>query len=117
MGTPLRFILTGGQAADCKEALALLAGFTADAVLADKSYDADYIIDAVQGMGATVVIPPKANRKMPRTYDQELYKERNIIERMFNKLKHFRRIATRYDKLAASFMAWLNIAAITLWLK
>jgi transposase len=117
VGTPLRCILTGGQAADGNEALPLLAGFTADAVLAEKSYDADYIIDAVQGVGATVVISPKANRKTPRTYDHALYKKRNIIERMFNTLKHFRRIARRYDKLAASFMAWLHIAAITLWLK
>ncbi len=113
----MRFILTGGEKADCKQALALLEGLKADAVLADKGYDADYIIEAVEGMGAIVVIPPKSNRIIQRDYDTELYKERNIVERMFNKLKHFRRIATRYDKLATSLLSWLNIAAITLWLK
>jgi transposase len=89
----------------------------ADAVLADKGYDADYIVEAVEDMGAIAVIPPKSNRKTERKYDKDLYKERNLIERLFNKLKHFRRIATRYDKTALSFMSFLNIAAIYLWLK
>jgi transposase len=95
----------------------LLDGLKADAVLADKGYDANYIVEAVNGMNALVVIPPKANRIIQREYDTELYKERNLVERLFNKLKHFRRIATRYDKTALSFMAFLNIAAIVLWLK
>lgn len=86
-------------------------------MLADKGYDADYILQAVTGMDAIAVIPPKSNRIVQRGYDEELYKERNQVERMFNKLKHFRRIATRYDKTALSFMAFLNIAAIYLWLK
>ncbi|MCB2082296.1 MAG: IS5 family transposase, partial [Rickettsiales bacterium] len=116
-GNPLRFILTGGQASDYTQALALIDGMRTDALLADKGYDADYMLEAAENMGAIAVIPPKSNRKMPRTYDEELYKERNLIERLFNKLKHFRRIATRYDKTAASFMAWLHIAAIYLWLK
>jgi len=89
----------------------------ADAVLADKGYDADYVIEAIEGMGAIAVIPPKSNRKTPREYDKEIYKERNLIERLFNKLKNFRRVATRYDKTALSFMSFLNIAAIYLWLK
>ena len=113
----MRFILTGGQVADCKQALALLDGLTAEAVLADKGYDADYIVETVGNIGATVVIPPKSNRRIQREYDKNLYKERNIVERMFNKLKHFRRIATRYEKTATSFMAFLNLAAIWLWLK
>lgn len=86
-------------------------------MLADKGYDADYVVEAVEAMGAIVVIPPKSNRKTLREYDKELYKERNLIERLFNKLKQFRRIATRYDKTALSFMSFLNIAAIYLWLK
>ncbi len=113
----MRFILTGGQAADCKQALALLEGLKAEAVLADKGYDADYIVEAIAGMNALAVIPPKSNRIVQREYDKDLYKERNHVERMFNKLKHFRRVATRYDKTAASFMAFLNLAAIYLWLK
>jgi putative transposase len=95
----------------------LLDGLKADAVLADKGYDANCIIDAVSGRNALVVIPPRANRKIQRAYDTELYQERNLMERLFNKLKHFRRVATRYDKPALSFMSFLNIAAISLWLK
>ena len=116
-GNPLRFILTGGQCSDYTQAVALIENMEADAVLADKGYDADYVIEAVEDMGAIAVIPPKSNRKTLREYDKELYKERNLIERLFNKLKHFRRIATRYDKTALSFMSFLNIAAIYLWLK
>jgi transposase len=116
-GHPLRFILTAGQASDYTQALALLKDMRAEAVLADKGYDADYIVEAVGKMGAIAVIPPKSNRKTPREYDANLYKERNHIERMFNKLKHFRRIATRYDKTALSFMSFLNLAAVRLWLK
>ena len=95
----------------------MLDGWKADAIWADKGYDANDIIDAVSGRNALVVIPPKANRKRQRAYDTELYQERNLVERLFNKLKHFRRVATRYDKTALSFMAFLNIAAISLWLK
>lgn len=113
----MRFILTAGQVSDYTQALALLENMKAEAVLADKGYDADYVVEAVGNMGAIVVIPPKSNRKILREYDVLLYKERNHIERMFSKLKHFRRVATRYDKTALSFMAFLNIAAIYLWLK
>lgn len=113
----MKFILTGGQEADCFQALPLLDGETAKAVLADKGYDAGYIVDGVTAMGAEAVIPPMAHRKILRGYDRFLYKERNLIERMFGKLKHFRAIATRYSKLAVSFMAFLQLAAILLWLK
>ena len=86
-------------------------------MLADKGYDADYIVEAVDKMEAEVVIPPKSNRNAPRDYDKYLYKERNKIERMYGKLKHFRRVATRYDKLASSYMSFTLVAAIFLWLK
>jgi len=113
----MRFILTGGEQADCAQALPLLEGKSGDVVVADKGYDADFIVDGISAIGAQVVIPPKSNRKLPREYDAYLYKERNAIERMFNKIKHFRGIATRYNKLAISFMAFLQLAAILLWLK
>jgi putative transposase len=89
----------------------------ADALLADKGYDADYIIEAAQKMGAEAVIPPKSNRIIQREYDKELYKERNFVERLFNKLKNFRRIATRYDKTASAFMGFIHLASILIWLK
>ena len=117
MGNPTRFILTGGERPDCEQAINLLNDQEADAVLADKGYDADYIVDAVKAMEADVVIPPKSNRKTAREYDRHLYKERNLIERMYGKLKHFRRVATRYDKLASSYLAFVLVAAIYLWLK
>ena len=72
---------------------------------------------ALAETGAQIVIPPKRNRTFKRVYDAELYKERNIIERFFNKLKHFRRVATRYDKLLANFMGFVKLAAIAIWLK
>jgi len=85
--------------------------------LADKGYDADHLIDHIGRTAARIVIPSKRNRKLQRPYDRELYKERNIIERFFNKLKHFRRVATRYDKLLANFMGFVKLAAIAIWLR
>ena len=116
-GNPLRFILTGGADADYGQALALLEGLPAEAVIADKGYDADFILEAVREKGALVVIPPRRHRLRPWDYDRHLYKERNLIERMFNQLKHFRRISTRYDKTALSFLSFLHLAGIFLWLK
>lgn len=85
------------------------------ALLADKGSDADYIIAAVGK--AQAVIPPRSMRKHQSLYDKELYKERNLVERMFNKLKHFRRVATRYDKLAVTYLAFIHFAAIYLLLR
>lgn len=73
--------------------------------------------DKIQSAGIDVVIPPKRNRKTQRDYDRELYKERNRVERFFAKLKQFRRVATRYDKLLANFMGFVKLAAIAIWLK
>ena len=80
----------------------LIDGFAADVTIADKGYDADHLCDRIAKTGGEVVIPPKRNRIVKRPYDADLYKERNIIERFFNKLKQFRRVATRYDKLLAN---------------
>lgn len=115
VGRPLRFILTGGQRNDCTQAEALLDGFKADYVLADKGYDSDEIIQIILQKGAAPVIPPRSNRKMPRPYDKTLYKQRNLIERAFNKLKHCRRIATRYDRKAQNFLAFIYLAAAVTW--
>ena len=86
-------------------------------MLGDKGYDADHLCRAIEQTGATVVIPPKRNRKVQRPCDTALYKERNQIERFFNKLKQFRRVATRYDKLLANFMGFVKLAAIAIWLR
>ena len=112
LGNPLRFILTGGQEADVKQAEPLIDGFEPKAVIGDKGYDSDEVVNMVQGRGAEAVIPPKQNRKEPRVYDKHLYKERNLIERFWNRIKHYRRVATRYEKTARNFMAFVHVSAI-----
>jgi transposase len=113
----MMFLLTGGQVSDYKQALALLEGRKAKAVLADRGYDADYIVQAIEVMGGKVVIPPKRNRKVQRDYDKGLYRERNLVERLFNKLKNFRRVATRYEKLDMTFLSFAFVSASCIWLK
>jgi putative transposase len=117
LGNPIRLIGSAGQRNDIAFAHELVEGFEADAAIADKGYDADHLCGRLAQTGADVVIPPKRNRKVQRPYDVHLYKERNLIERFFNKLKHFRRVATRYDKLLANFMGFVKLAAIAIWLR
>ena len=100
-----------------RQAAALIEGFEAEATIADKSYDSDDLHSEIAETGSAVVIPPRRNRKLPRPYDKDLYKERNRIERFFAKLKQFRRVATRYDKLLQNFMGFVAIAAISIWLR
>ena len=100
-----------------KQASSLIAGFSANYVLADRAYDADYLMAAIRKAGGEPVIPPRRHRRVRHAYDKDLYKERNQIERLFAKLKEFRRVATRYDKLMANFLGFVQIAAIALWLK
>ena len=117
-GNPLRFILTPGQVSDHTQAHALIEDFqTGGAVLADKGYDSHTLVDTITQAGVECVIPPRKNRKEQRKYDPHLYKERNQVERLFNKLKNFRRVATRYDKLDVAFLSFIQLAAIYLWLK
>ena len=95
----------------------LLPGLQADTVLADKGYDADArVIDPLEAAGKTIVIPPKSNRKSPRDYDKALYKARHLIENLFEKIKHYRAIATRYDKKASAFLGAIHLAASVIWL-
>ena len=108
------FLITGGQVNDCTQAIELLGQHKAEAVLADKGYDADAIVEYVEASGAKAVIPPKRNRKVQREYDKDLYKQRNRIERCFSKLKCFRRFATRYEKSKKCFNAL--VALVCTWL-
>jgi putative transposase len=108
---------TPGQRHDIVFAHELVEGIQAEALLADKGYDANHLVEKVEERGTQAVIPPKRGRKIQRAYDTDLYKERNCIERFFNKLKQFRRVATRYDKLLANFMGFVKLAAIAIWLK
>ena len=104
-------MLTPGQAHDLAGAEPLLENADPDALIGDKAYDADALIDLLAKRVITPVIPPKANRKAQRTCDYALYCERNLVERFFNKLKHFRAIATRYDKLARNFLAAVQLVS------
>lgn len=117
LGLPVRLIGSPGQRNDIAFAHDLIDGLDADIVIADKGYDADHLVDEITEGGAEAVIPPKRNRKVKRPYDADLYKERNRVERFINKLKQFRRVATRYDKLLANFMGFVKLAAIAIWLK
>jgi transposase len=116
LGRPLRFVITAGQVHDCTQANRLLQSVATAYVIADKGYDSELVLEKVEELGAVAVIPPKSNRKVQREYDRKLYKERNLIERTFNKLKHCRRLATRYDRKALYFGSFLYLAASLLWL-
>jgi transposase len=95
----------------------LIDGIAAEHVLADKAYDADRFVQKIIDQGGAPVVPPRRNRKQQRRYDEALYKERNRVENFFKRIKHYRRIATRYDKLATTFMGFVVLASIMLWLK
>jgi transposase len=110
LGNPVEVMLSPGQDHDLTCAESLIEAVDPGALIADKAFDADAFIRALNAQAITPVIPPKSNRKTQRPCDFALYCERNLIERLFNKLKHFRAIATRYDKLAKIFLAGVQLA-------
>ncbi|MGH8336277.1 MAG: IS5 family transposase [Gammaproteobacteria bacterium] len=117
LGNPLAFFLTAGQAHDLQGADALLPQMQADTLLADKAFDADErVIEPLLAAGKRFVIPPRSNRRVPRSYDKELYKARHLMENFYCKLKQYRAIATRYDKTARNFLAGIHLAAAVIWL-
>jgi transposase len=115
---PIAFLLTGGQVADCTAGALLLEEMPRSAILhADKGYDSDAIRQQVESNGTMPNIPPKANRRWKSCFSPVLYRNRNAIERMFGRLKDYRRIATRYDRCATHFLAAICIAAtVSYWL-
>ena len=106
-----------GQQGEVLRAAELIEGLAPGSVIADTAYDAEHFHDAIVQEGAQPVVKPRPNRKKLRPFDDVLYKERNLVERFFNKLKHFRRVATRYDKLLANFMGFVMLAAIAITLR
>jgi transposase len=110
-------MLTPGQAHDLACAEPLLEEADPEALIGDKAYDADPLLDTLAQREITPVIPPKANRKTPRTCDFALYCERNLVERFFNKLKHFRAVATRYDKRDDNYLASVKLASARIWMR
>lgn len=117
LGRPLRFLLAAGQSHDILAAPVLLEGFTAEAVLADRAYDSNALRELIAGIGATAVIPSTRSRSKPIPHDRAIYRCRNRIERCFNKLKHFRRFATRYDRRAIHFLSLIHLAATMIWMR
>lgn len=110
-GNPVRVLLSPGQAGDITFAPELVAGLKAEAVVGDQGYDSDAFVKSVEASGAQAVIPPKKNRVVKREYDRHVYKVRNLMERFFNQLKQLRRVATRYEKTATSFLAMVHLGA------
>ena len=117
LGNPLALSLTGGQVHDITQAQALLALVEPEALLGDKGYDADHFVDSLTARAIRVVIPSKSNRKVQRGCDFALYRERNLVERFFCIIKHFRAIATRYEKTARNYLAGLHLVCALAWLK
>ena len=116
MGQLDRFVLTGGEVGDVTQAKTLLLGIDTHAVVADKGYDSDALVQFIREGEAKAVIPPRCNRLQKRRVDRRRYRARNLIERCFCRLKHFRRIATRYEKLAQHYASFLALSAAVVWL-
>ncbi len=111
VGRFCRISIGKGQESDYRKAGELIEGYRPLIAMADKGYDADWVIDKLQSSGvAEIALPPKENRKVKREYNKEIYKGRNVVERAINKLKFFRRIATRYDKTARNFYSFICLA-------
>ena len=117
LGLPVRIILTAGQEADIKQGKRLIADVPFEVVIADKGFDSQEFVAAIEAGGGTAVIPCLSSRKVQRDYDQDLYKERNLVERFWSKIKQFRRVATRYEKTARNFLAFIHVASIMVLLK
>ena len=112
-------VLTGGEASDVRGYAPVMAepGPEPKVLLADKGYDVDAILADLEAKSVPAVIPPKRNRKVQRAIDGHLYALRNLVERCFSKLKHSRRLATRYDKTADSYLGFVLVASVRLWVR
>jgi transposase len=117
LGLPVKLILTPGQAADVTQAEALIADAPVEVVIADRGYDSKAVVEAVEARGAEAVIPTQRNRAVQRDIDREKYKDRNLAERFWARLKVYRRVATRYEKTARNFLGMVHVASIMLLLR
>ncbi len=117
LGNPLRILLTPGNVNDIVPAANLIKGLSADKLLADRAYDVNQFIELAHNQKMETVIAPTAKRKIQRDYDQHTYKERHLIECFFAKLKTYKRIALRSEKLSITFKASVMIASCLIWLQ
>lgn len=117
LGNPLRFLLTGGERHDSTQGPDLVAELEFENLIADKSYDSDDFVALVSKVAQQVVIPPRKNRIVQRDYDKHLYKERHLVECFINKIKHYRRVFSRFDKLASRYLGFLSFTGALIWLR
>lgn len=117
LGNPLKFILSAGQRHEISQAEALIEDVCGSIVIGDKGYDSNAFVALLKTKECLCVVPPKRNRLNPRDYDEHLYKERHLIECFFGKIKHFRRIFSRFDKTTTSFLAFLHFVSTFIWLR
>ena len=117
LGLPVKLILTAGQEADVSQAIPLIDGHPISEVIGDKGYDSQKVVAEIERQGGTAVIPSKKNAVSPRKIDWDRYKDRNLVERFWSRIKHCRRVATRFEKKAQNFLAFVQIASVLLLLK
>jgi transposase len=116
LGNPTKIKLTEGQVHDVTQAPELLREALSTSVLADKGYDSNAVVAQIEAQGSRAVIPPRRGRRVTRPYDRDLFKSRYVVEQFFAKIKRCRRVATRYEKLAVTFLAMVVLACILVWL-
>jgi transposase len=116
LGNPMRLLLTGGERHDITQGEALIADYDFDRVIADRSY-ADDFVELIISKEAEAVIPPRKNRKQGREYDEHFYKERHLVECFINKIKHYRRIFSRFEKLASRYLGFPSFVSALIWLR
>lgn len=117
LGNPLRFTLTARQNHDITQADQLIDGMDSEYAIADRGYDSDEFRESIAISGSVAVIPSRSNRKEPHTYDKYLYRERHLVECLIGKMKHCRRIFSRFDKLADRYLSFLQFVGSMIWLK
>jgi len=117
LGNALRFILTGGERNDITQAESLVKDLVVDYVIADKGYDAQEFVLKLKERNSEAVIPSRSNQKEQRKIDEHLYKERHLIENQIGKLKQFRRVFSRFDKLAKNYLSFIYFASTVVWLR
>jgi transposase len=116
LGNPVHLHLTAGNVNDITEAPRLIEAARGTYFIGDKGYDSSAVAAAIEAKGMTVVIPTPADRSRRRKIDSHVYKERHLVENFFCRLKHYRRAATRFDKTARNFLAFVLLAAIRIWM-
>ena len=117
LGNPLRFILTGGECHESPQAVALIEGYETRVLIGDKGYDSADFIGGLIAAGVEAVIPPRVNRTEQREYDEHLYRERHLVECFINKVKHYRRVFSRFEKLSKNYLGFLSFVSALVWLR